>query len=91
MNVLKDFNLFFIWAAWALFNFPKQQFSVWIFTENTSFISFHGGILSRYSEINKFKTSKDLSIQNNKNTLKNAGFTGNFKYNEAVSFTGYSL
>ena len=41
----------------------SQIFLVWSFTENASFISFYGGIWSRYSEINKFKTSKDLSFQ----------------------------
>ena len=39
-----------------------------------------------------FKRSKDIYLsKNNKNKLKNAGFKGNFKYQEAVSFTGYSL
>ena len=67
--------------AWVLFNFylkQKQTFSVWSLTENTPFISFYGRIWSRYSEINKFKKSTYLS-KNNKNTLKNAGFKGNFK------------
>ena len=65
INVLEDRIIFFIWAAWALFNFylkHKQRFLVWSFTENVSFISFHGGIWSRYSEINKFKTSIGLSF-----------------------------
>ena len=60
INVLEGCIVFLIWSAWALPNFhlkQKQEFSVWNFTENASFISFHGGILSRYSEINKFKTS----------------------------------
>ena len=41
----------------------KQSFSIWSFTENANFISFHGKLLSRYSEINKFETSKDLTFQ----------------------------
>ena len=40
----------------------KQWFLAWSFTENASFISVHVGIGSRYSEINKFKTRKDLSF-----------------------------
>ena len=61
MNVLEDCIIFLIWAAWALFNFyliENKRFSVWSFTEDTSIISFQGGILSRYSEINKFKISR---------------------------------
>ena len=53
------------------------------------FISFHGRILSRYSEINNFKRLKFQKIT--KTYLKNAGFKGNLKYKEAVCFTGYSL
>ena len=48
------------------FNFnlkKKHRFSIRSFAENALFISFHEGIWSRYSEINKFKTSKDLSFQ----------------------------
>ena len=59
MNMLEDSIVFLIWAAWVLFIFnlkQKQQFSVWSFPENVSFISFHGGNRSRYSDINKFKT-----------------------------------
>ena len=66
INVLEDRNEFLTWVAWALFNFylkQKQRFSVWSFTENDSFISFHRGIRSRYSEISKFKRSKGLSFQ----------------------------
>ena len=65
-NVLEDRTEFLTWAAWALFNFyvkQKQRFSVWTFTGNASFISFHRGIWSRYSEINKFKRNKGLSFQ----------------------------
>ena len=64
MNVLKDRTIFHIWAALILFNFlSKNRFSVWTVTENASLISFHGGIWSRYSEINKLKISKDLTFQ----------------------------
>ena len=55
-----------VWAASVLFNFylkVKQRFSVWGFTKNASFMFFHGGIWSRYSEINKIKTKKDLSFR----------------------------
>ena len=63
MIVLEDYNIFLIWAAWVLLNFyPKEKlrFTVWSFTEKASFFSFHGGIWSRYSEINTFKISKGL-------------------------------
>ena len=50
---------------------------------------FHGRILLRYSETNKYLT---YFSKNNKNNLKkNAGFKGNFKYKEAFCFIGYSL
>ena len=45
---------FLIWAAWVSSNYylkEKQRFSVWSFTENTSFIPFLGGIWCRYSEL----------------------------------------
>ena len=49
------------------FNFhlkQKKRFSVWIFIENASFISFQERIWSRYSKINnKFDISKGLSFQ----------------------------
>ena len=49
------------------FNFrlkQKKSFSVWIFIENASFISFQERIWSRYSKINnKFDISKGLSFQ----------------------------
>ena len=65
---------FIPWTAWILLNFylkQKQRFSAWSLTENTSLVSFHRGIWSRYSQINKFKISKDLSFQKEKkNTLK---------------------
>ena len=54
INVLEDCTLFLILALWALFDFhlkQQQQFSVWIFTENASFVSFQGGIRSIYSEL----------------------------------------
>ena len=40
----------------------KQRYLAWSFTESASFISVHIGIGFRYSEINKFKTRKDLSF-----------------------------
>ena len=49
-------------------------------------MSFHGRILSGYSEINKFKRLNFLKIT--KWHLKNADFKDHFKYNEAC-FTGY--
>ena len=66
IKVLEDCIVFLIWAAWTLLNFhlkQKRRFSVWSFTENASFISVHGGIWSKYSEVNRFKTSKGLSFQ----------------------------
>ena len=61
--------------------------------ENASFISFHGGIWCRYSEIYKFKRSKDIfpKVTHKTDILKNACFKGNFKYNESLCFTGHSL
>ena len=44
---LEDYIIFFIWAAWVLFNLylkQKQRFSVWSFNENASFISLHEAI-----------------------------------------------
>ena len=47
-------------------------------------------MLSRYSEKNK--ADKDSTFPAvKKKALKKAGFKGNFKYKEAVCFTGYSL
>ena len=46
---MKTTFLFFVWAVWILFNFhlkQKQSSSLWSFTENASFISFHEGIWS---------------------------------------------
>ena len=66
MNALEDCIIFLIWAARVLFIFylkQKQVFSVWSFTENLSFISFHGGIYSRCSKIIKFEISKNLTFQ----------------------------
>ena len=65
-NVLKDCIIFDVWAACVFSNFylkQKQRNSVWSFTENSIFIFFHGRILSRYSRITTFKTSKDLTLQ----------------------------
>ena len=53
-NVPEDRIIFLIWAALILFSFyfkQKQRFSVWSFTENAFFISFHEETWSRYSEI----------------------------------------
>ena len=68
MNVLEDYITFLIWAAWILFNLifilsKKKRFSVWSYTENTSFISSHERIYCRYSETNPSKRSKDLSFR----------------------------
>ena len=49
MKVFEGYIILLISAGWLLFNFylkQKQRFSVWSFTEITSFISFHEGILS---------------------------------------------
>lgn len=67
MNLLEDCIVFFIWVTWFfLFKFyltQKQLFSVRSFIENASFISFHWGIRSRYSDISKFTASTDLPFQ----------------------------
>ena len=56
---------------------------------NVNFISFHGEILSRYSEMNKFRR---LNIQKITKTVKKAGVKGKYdKYEETVCFNGYSL
>ena len=45
--------------------------SEWSFTENASFINFHGEIWPRYSEINSFKISNNLFFQKwQKETIK---------------------
>ena len=56
---------YLIWTAWVLINFyeQKQRLLVRSVMENASFISFHWGIWSIYSEINKFEISKDLIFQ----------------------------
>ena len=62
MKVFKEYIIFLIWAAWVLFNFylkQKQILSVWRFTENASFISFHKEIWS----IPKDKKCRFLSRQ----------------------------
>ena len=52
INVLKECIVFLIWTAWGLFNFYfKQRLSIWSFTKNTSFISFHREISFTYSKI----------------------------------------
>ena len=66
INVLEDYIIFLVWVAWLLFDIylkQKQRHSVWSLNENANFIYFHGRILFRYSEINKFTTSKDLTFQ----------------------------
>ena len=48
-DVLEDLIIFYIWAAWVLFDVYlqlKERFPVWSFTENASFISFYGRIWS---------------------------------------------
>ena len=92
INVLKDCIIFVVWAARIFSNFylkQKQRHSVWSFTENAVFISFHGRILSRYSAINTFKTSKDLIFQKYQKQSKKTGLKGNCKYKEAAII--YSL
>ena len=79
-----------------LFNFylkQKQKFSVWSFTENASFVSFHGKIWLINSKINKLKLRKNLYIfpKTTKSCQKNASFKENVNYKEAVCFTGYTL
>ena len=56
--------------------FSKTRFSVWSLTKNTTFISVHEGIWSRYSEIKKW--AKIYLSKSKQNTPKNAGFKGNF-------------
>ena len=49
MKLFEDYIFILYLAAWILFNFhlkQKKSFSVWSFTENASFISFHEGIWS---------------------------------------------
>ena len=93
VNVLEDCIMFLAWVARVLLNFylkQKQMYSGWSFNENANFSSFHGRILSGYSEINKFvKQAKTYLSKNNKNTLKKAGLKGNFKYIKAVCITRY--
>ena len=95
-NVVEDCIIFLAWAACVFFDFylkQKHRYSVWSFTENVNFISFYGRILSRYSEVNKFKTSKDLTFQKQQKHTKKVclkGIKGNFKYEKAACFTGYS-
>ena len=77
-DILIKVVTFLVWAACVLFNFyikQKQKFSVWSFTENATFISFHEGICS----VTKAHWKKCRSR------------LGNFKHNKVVCFTGYSL
>ena len=62
----------------ALLKMPSSPPSMEIF----------GVDIQKYISLKQAKT--DLS-KNNKNTLKNAGFEGNFKYKDAVCFTRDSL
>ena len=58
MKVFEGYIILLISAGWLLFNFylkQKQTFSVWSFTEITSFISFHEGILSITKNTKKFR------------------------------------
>ena len=91
MNVVEDCIIFVIWAVWAIFKFYLKQkvFSMAIYWKRL-LISFHGGIRSRYSEINNFKISKDLSFQKKKK-IKNALFKGIFKYRKDNCSTRYLL
>ena len=45
----------------------------------------------KWPEINSLKQEKAHLFKYNKGTHKNPGFKRNFKYNEAVCFTGHSL
>ena len=77
-DILIKVVTFLVWAACVLFNFyikQKQKFSVWSFTENATFISFHEGIWS----VTKAHWKKCRSR------------LGNFKHNKVACFTGYSL
>ena len=56
-------TIFLNWAAFFFLIFIlNKRFSIWIFTENSSFISFHGGLCLKKAEIYLYK--------NKKNTLK---------------------
>ena len=58
IDLFEDCAVYLIWTAWVLFDFylkQKQMFSVWSYSNNVSFISFHGAIWCRYSEINNLK------------------------------------
>ena len=70
--MLEDCIIFLIWVDRVLFNFhlkQKQSFSVWTFTENAYYISFHGRIWARYSGVKKkifpkiIKTHKKFRFQ----------------------------
>ena len=65
MNVLKDWIIYSLLGHSGfclIFILSKSRFSTWSLTENSSFISVHWGIWSRYWEINKFKIRKDTSF-----------------------------
>ena len=47
--------------------------------------------IQKFSDIQKFKTSKDLFFQKQQKHTKKAGSKDNFNYKKAVSFTRYSL
>ena len=58
MKVFEGYIILLISAGWLLFNFylkQKQRFSVWSFTEITSFISFYEGILSITKNTKEFR------------------------------------
>ena len=68
MNVLEDCIVFLNWVAWFCLTFILKAkttiFSLELYWKCLLLISFHRGIWStRYSEINKFKLSKDLPFQ----------------------------
>ena len=72
MKVFEGYIILLISAGWLLFNFyvqQKQRFSVWTFTEITSFISFHEGILSITKNTKKcrFQLGNLSSITKTKN------------------------
>ena len=88
-------------ALYSLFGQPELCL-IFILSKNKDF---HSGVLLKMPPSSPSMEGFDLDIQkeislkqakahlsrNNKNTLQNACFKGNAKYNEAVCFTEYSL
>ena len=62
-------SLYFLLGQPGFYLQQKQRYSVWKLIENASFISFHGRIWPRYSEIS-LKEAKAYLSKNNKNTKK---------------------